>query len=53
MCDNIEATQSYQRLLSSTTNTRDLGGFPISAGRLDAAEQNLAQRRACCVLRNG
>lgn len=33
MCDNIEATQSYQRLLSSTTNTRDLGGFPISAGR--------------------
>ena len=33
MCDNIEATQSYQSLLSSTTNTRDLGGFPISAGR--------------------
>ena len=33
MCDSIEAAQSYQSLLSSTTNTRDLGGFPISAGR--------------------
>ena len=33
MCDNIEATQSCQSLLFSTTNTRDLGGFPISAGR--------------------
>lgn len=30
MCDNIEATQSCQSLLFSTTNTRDLGGFPIS-----------------------
>ena len=33
MCDNISAAQSYQSLLSSTTNTRDLGGFPISEGR--------------------
>ena len=33
MCDNTSGRRRYQSLLSSTTNTRDLGGFPISAGR--------------------
>ena len=33
MCDSTADRRRYQSLLSSTTNTRDLGGFPISAGR--------------------
>jgi len=33
MCDNTADGCIYPSLLSSTTNTRDLGGFPISAGR--------------------
>ena len=33
MCDNTSGRRRYQSLLSSTANTRDLGGFPISAGR--------------------
>ena len=32
MCDSTAAGRSYESLLSSTTNTRELGGFPVSTG---------------------